>query len=68
MTPSGLREKIIVERAGWIRKMIGGIQALPLDSKESFLSDPRPKKCSFCRILPAEGTGSLNGFGQTYLG
>lgn len=41
MTPSGLREKIIVERAGWIRKMIGGIQALPLDSKESFLSDPR---------------------------
>lgn len=41
MTPSGLREKIIVERAAWIRKMIGGIQALPLDSMESFLSDPR---------------------------
>jgi len=41
MTPSGLREKIIVERAAWIRKMIEGIKALPLDSKESFLSDPR---------------------------
>jgi len=41
MTPSGLIEKIIVERAGWIRKMIVGIQALPLDSMESFLSDPR---------------------------
>jgi len=41
MTPSGLREKIIVERAAWIRKMIKGIQGLPLDSKESFLSDPR---------------------------
>lgn len=41
MTPSGLREKIIVERVAWIGKMIKGIQALPLDSKESFLSDPR---------------------------
>jgi len=39
MTPSRLREKIIVERAAWIRKMIEGVQALPLDSKESFLSD-----------------------------
>lgn len=41
MTPSGLREKIIVERVAWIGKMIKGIQALPLGSKESFLSDPR---------------------------
>ena len=41
MTPSRLREKIIVERTAWIRKMIEGIQALPFDSKESFLSDPR---------------------------
>jgi len=41
MTPSRLREKIIVERAAWIRKMIEGVQALPLDSKESFLSDTR---------------------------
>jgi len=41
MTPSGLREKILVERAAWIRKMIEGIKALPLDSRESFLSDPR---------------------------
>jgi len=41
MTPSGLREKIIVERTAWIREMIEGIQTLPLDSMESFLSDPR---------------------------
>ena len=41
MTPSRLREKIIAERAAWIRKMIEGVQALPLDSKESFLSDTR---------------------------
>lgn len=41
MTPSRLREKVIVERTAWIRKMIEGIQALPFDSKESFLSDPR---------------------------
>lgn len=41
MTPSRIREKIIAERTAWIRKMTEGIQELPLDSKESFLSDPR---------------------------
>ena len=41
MTPSGIREKIIVERTAWIRKMIEGVQALPLDSMDSFSSDPR---------------------------
>ena len=41
MTPSRIREKIIAERTAWIRKMIEGIQRLPLDSKESFLTDPR---------------------------
>lgn len=41
MTPSRLREKIIVEKTAWTRKMLEGIQALPLDSFESFLSDPR---------------------------
>jgi len=41
MTPSGIREKIIVEKTAWIRKMIEGVQALPLDSMDSFSSDPR---------------------------
>jgi uncharacterized protein YutE (UPF0331/DUF86 family) len=41
MRPFGLREKIIAERTAWIRKMIEGIQSLPLDSVESFSSDPR---------------------------
>jgi len=41
MTPSQIREKIIVERTAWIKKMIEGIQVLPIDSIESFLSDPR---------------------------
>ncbi len=41
MTPSKLREKIIAERTSWIRKMIEGIQTLPLESYESFLSDDK---------------------------
>lgn len=41
MRPTGLREKIIAERTAWIRKMTEGIQTLPLDSLESFSSDPR---------------------------
>lgn len=41
MTRSMLREKIIVERTAWIRKMMGGVRSLPLDSYQSFLSDPR---------------------------
>jgi hypothetical protein len=38
MTPSGIREKIIVERTAWIRKMIEGVQALPgcCPNKNSF--------------------------------
>ncbi len=41
MTRSMLREKIIVERTAWIRKMMGSVRSLPLDSYQSFLSDPR---------------------------
>ena len=41
MTRSMLREKIIVERTAWIRKMMGGVRSLPLDSYQFFLSDPR---------------------------
>jgi uncharacterized protein YutE (UPF0331/DUF86 family) len=36
-----MRAKIIAERISWIRGMLEHIRALPLDSLDSFLSDPR---------------------------
>ena len=41
MTHSGLREKVITERTAWIRKMLEEINNLPIDSYDSFVSDPR---------------------------
>ena len=41
MTPSKMREKVIVERAKWIRQMLDGLRSLPLDSYRTFSSDPR---------------------------
>ncbi|MBP1775109.1 MAG: hypothetical protein H6Q86_1115 [candidate division NC10 bacterium] len=41
MTPSGLRAKIIAERAAWVRRMTAGIRALPLDTYDAFHADPR---------------------------
>jgi len=41
MTPSGLRAKIIAERAAWVRRMAAGIRALPLDTYDAFHADPR---------------------------
>jgi uncharacterized protein YutE (UPF0331/DUF86 family) len=41
MTPSGLRAKIIAERAAWVRRMIAGIRALPLGTYDVFHADPR---------------------------
>lgn len=41
MTPTGIRERIVAERAAWIRTMLSGMRALPLDSLESFRADPR---------------------------
>jgi uncharacterized protein YutE (UPF0331/DUF86 family) len=41
MTPSGLRAKIIAERAAWVRRMAAGIRALPLDTYDTFHADPR---------------------------
>lgn len=41
MTPGRLRPEVIAERTAWIREMLAGIRALPLDSPESFESDPR---------------------------
>jgi len=41
VTPSQLRAKIIAERAAWIRGMLAGLRALPLDTYVTFESDPR---------------------------
>jgi uncharacterized protein YutE (UPF0331/DUF86 family) len=41
MTPSQLRAKVIAERVAWVRRMLAGIQTLPLSSLSEFESDPR---------------------------
>lgn len=41
MTPSGLRAKIVAERADWVRRMLDGIRALPLETYAVFRADPR---------------------------
>ena len=41
MTPSGLREKVIAERVGWIDRMLEDIRALPLDDATAFAADRR---------------------------
>jgi len=41
MTPGKLRGEIIAERASWVREMLAGLRALPLDSIEDFESDAR---------------------------
>ena len=34
-------EKIVAERAAWIEEMLRGVRALPLESYEQFIGDPR---------------------------
>jgi uncharacterized protein YutE (UPF0331/DUF86 family) len=41
MTPTQLRAKIISERSAWITEMMTRLRLLPLDTFESFQSDPR---------------------------
>lgn len=41
MTPTALRRTVVTERAAWIRNMLHGIRALPLESLDAFLGDPR---------------------------
>ena len=41
MTPSQLRAKVVAERVAWIRRMLAGLRALPLDTRAHFESDPR---------------------------
>ena len=41
MTPTRIKEKVVAERAALIETMLRGVRALPLESYESFTSDPR---------------------------
>jgi uncharacterized protein YutE (UPF0331/DUF86 family) len=38
---SGIRAKVVADRVAWVRKMLDGARELPLDTRESFLSDSR---------------------------
>ena len=41
MTPSKMREKVVIERARWIRRMLSDLRSLPLDDYPAFSSDSR---------------------------
>ena len=41
MTPTGVDERVVVERTAWVRQMIAGIRALALESADVFLADER---------------------------
>lgn len=41
MTPGKLREKVVAERSEWVREMLVRIRALPLESLDTFVADPR---------------------------
>ncbi len=41
MTPALIRESVVTERVAWVRQMVTQAKALPLDSLDLFLEDPR---------------------------
>jgi len=41
MTPAKIRAAVVTERISWIRKMIQSVEALPMDSYDEFVGDPR---------------------------
>ena len=41
MTPTGIKEKIVAQRLGWIEEMLRSIRALPLETYDLFVADPR---------------------------
>lgn len=41
MTRSKLRASVVAERREWIDEMLAGIRALPLESHDEFVADPR---------------------------
>lgn len=41
MTPQPISRRVVVDRLGWIERMMDTIRALPLDDREQFFADPR---------------------------
>ena len=41
MTSSRLKAKVVAQRVGWVRTMLEGLRALPLQTEEEFRADPR---------------------------
>lgn len=41
MVPGKISKRVIVDRLGWVDRMLGEIRALPLDSKSAFMEDTR---------------------------
>jgi uncharacterized protein YutE (UPF0331/DUF86 family) len=41
VTPSKLRQAVVADRVGWIRQMLEGLRALPLDTYQVFSSENR---------------------------
>ena len=41
MTPTKIRAAVVAERISWVRKMIQSVEALPTDSYDEFVGDPR---------------------------
>lgn len=41
MSPRRIKEKVLVERAAWVRKMLEGLRSLPFQDPDGFLADPR---------------------------
>ena len=41
MMPGKISQRVASDRLAWVDKMLGEIRALPLESKEAFLSDSR---------------------------
>ncbi len=41
MTATGIKEKVVAQRVAWIEEMLRGVAALPLDTFDRFVADPR---------------------------
>ncbi|GAB4252830.1 MULTISPECIES: DUF86 domain-containing protein [Deferrisoma] len=41
MTKGEVSERVVAERARWVREMLANLRALPLETEERFFSDPR---------------------------
>ncbi len=41
MTGGKLKEKVVVEKASWVRRMLQQLRQLPIEDEQTFLADPR---------------------------